>query len=82
MRGVLQLFHKHSKDLFWNCSRTKLPDYKHNEILKRCILSSVYRLLSKGSFNQVFVVFFMDNWASLCHYCQLWKPVKRVIYDE
>ena len=24
MRGVLQLFHKRSKDLFWNCSRTKL----------------------------------------------------------
>ena len=24
MRGVLQLFHKHSKDLFWNCSRTVL----------------------------------------------------------
>ena len=22
MRGVLQLFHKSSKDLFWNCSRT------------------------------------------------------------
>ena len=22
MRGVLQLFHKRSKDLFWNCSRT------------------------------------------------------------
>ena len=24
MRGVLQLFHKSSKDLFWNCSRTNL----------------------------------------------------------
>ena len=24
MRGVLQLFHKSSKDLFWNCSRTDL----------------------------------------------------------
>ena len=24
MRGVLQLFHKNSKDLFWNCSRTNL----------------------------------------------------------
>ena len=24
MRGVLQLFHKCSKDLFWNCSRTVL----------------------------------------------------------
>ena len=24
MRGVLQLFHKRSKDLFWNCSRTNL----------------------------------------------------------
>ena len=23
MRGVLQLFHKSSKDLFWNCSRRK-----------------------------------------------------------
>ena len=24
MRGVLHLFHKSSKDLFWNCSRTNL----------------------------------------------------------
>ena len=24
MRGVLQLFHKRSKKLFWNCSITKL----------------------------------------------------------
>ena len=24
MRGVLQLFYKSSKDLFWNCSRTNL----------------------------------------------------------
>ena len=24
MRGVLQLFHKSSKDLYWNCSRTNL----------------------------------------------------------
>ena len=24
MGGVLQLFHKSSKDLFWNCSRTNL----------------------------------------------------------
>ena len=24
MKGVLQLFHKSSKDLFWNCSRTNL----------------------------------------------------------
>ena len=24
MRGVLQLFHKSSKDLFWNCSKTVL----------------------------------------------------------
>ena len=24
MRGVLQLFHKSSNDLFWNCSRTNL----------------------------------------------------------
>ena len=24
MRGVPQLFHKSSKDLFWNCSRTNL----------------------------------------------------------
>ena len=24
MRGVLQLFHKSSKDFFWNCSRTNL----------------------------------------------------------
>ena len=24
MRGVLQLFHKNSKNWFWNCSRTNL----------------------------------------------------------
>ena len=28
MRGVLQLFHKSSKDLFWNCSRTNLICFK------------------------------------------------------
>ena len=37
MRGVLQLFHKHSKDLFWNCSRTKL-------ICSRTVLGKTSRI--------------------------------------
>ena len=37
MRGVLQLFHKRSKDLFWNCSRTKL-------ICSRTVLGNFFRI--------------------------------------
>ena len=37
MRGVLQLFHKRSKDLFWNCSRTKL-------ICSRTVLGKTFRI--------------------------------------
>ena len=37
MRGVLQLFHKRSEDLFWNCSRTKL-------ICSRTVLGKTFRI--------------------------------------
>ena len=37
MRGVLQLFHKRSNDLFWNCSRTKL-------ICSRTVLGKTLRI--------------------------------------
>ena len=37
MRGVLQLFHKSSKDLFWNCSRTNL-------ICSRTVLGNFFRI--------------------------------------
>ena len=37
MRGVLQLFHKRSKDLLWNCSRTKL-------ICSRTVLGKTFRI--------------------------------------
>ena len=37
MRGVLQLFHKRSKDLIWNCSRTKL-------ICSRTVLGKTFRI--------------------------------------
>ena len=37
MRGVLQLFHKSSKDLFWNCSRTNL-------ICSKTVLGRTFRI--------------------------------------
>ena len=37
MRGVLQLFHKSSKDLFWNCSRTNL-------ICSKKVLGKTFRI--------------------------------------
>ena len=37
MRGVLQLFHKSSKDLFWNCSRTNL-------ICSKTVLGKTFRI--------------------------------------
>ena len=37
MRDVLQLFHKCSKDLFWNCSRTNL-------ICSKTILGKTFRI--------------------------------------
>ena len=36
MRGVLQLFHKRSKDLFWNYSRT-------NQVNSRTVLEQIIR---------------------------------------
>ena len=37
MRGVLQLFHKSSKDLFWNCFRTNL-------ICSKTVLEKTFRI--------------------------------------
>ena len=37
MRGVLQLFHTSSKDLFWNCSRTNL-------ICSKTVLGKTFRI--------------------------------------
>ena len=37
MRGVLQLFHKSSKELFWNCSRT-------NFICSKTVLGKSFRI--------------------------------------
>ena len=37
MRGVLQLFHKSSKVLFWNCSRTNL-------ICSKTVLGKTFRI--------------------------------------
>ena len=37
MRGVLQLFHKSSKNLFWNCSRT-------NFICSKTVLGKTFRI--------------------------------------
>ena len=44
MRGVLQLFHKRSKDLFWNCSRTKLICSRTKLICSRTVLGKTYRI--------------------------------------
>ena len=43
MRGDLQSFHKRSKDLFWNCSRTKL-------ICSRTVLGKTFRIFWNSNF--------------------------------
>ena len=42
MRGVLQLFYKSSKDLFWNCSRTNL-------ICSKTVLRKTFRIFWNSS---------------------------------
>ena len=49
MRGVLQLFYKSSKDLFWNCSRTNLLTLARTFVEQKNVPFNVLHLSHKRS---------------------------------